>query len=470
MGIRKNKKANLTEGSIGKELIKLALPIMGTSFVQMTYNMMDMFWLGRVGSKAVAAVGTAGFFTWLAMAIIMIPKIGAEVGVAQSMGKEDVGSARGFVNHTVQLDLILALIYGLFLIVFRKNLIGFFNLGDEEVISMAINYLVIIAPGIIFFFMNPVLTGIMNGYGNSRTPFIINSIGLLVNMVLDPILIFGLGPVPSLGVRGAALATITAQLVVTLVFGYVIKNVSDMSLFKGFVLFKIPDLIIIKKIFKLGLPVSLQNAIFAILSMFIARIIANWGPIPIAVQKIGSQIESISWMTASGFSTALGAFVGQNYGADKWGRIYKGYFKAIGLVSIIGVAATCLLIFAAKPIFSMFIPESEAVRIGVDYLKILGLSQWFMTIEITTAGAFNGLGRTTTPALIGIIFNGLRIPGALFLSSTLALGLNGVWWSISISSVFKGIILVSLFIFLLYRSPEVQNWRNQDKAVKKAGL
>jgi Na+-driven multidrug efflux pump len=197
--------------------------------------------------------------------------------------------------------------------------------------------------------------------------------------------------------------------------------------------------------------------------MFIARIIAKWGPIPIAVQKIGSQIESISWMTATGFSTALGAFVGQNYGAGKWGRIYKGYFRAIGIVSIIGLFATGLLIFGARPIFSLFIPEAEAVKIGVDYLKILGLSQLFMTIEITTAGAFNGLGKTTTPALIGIVFNGLRIPGAIFLSSIAALGLNGVWWSISISSIFKGIILATLFIILLYRSPEVKHWRNQDK-------
>ena len=436
----------LTEGNIIKTLITLALPIMGTSFVQMAYNMTDMIWIGRIGSKAVAAVGTAGFFTWLGMAFILIPKIGAEIGVAQSVGREDIHRARSFTKHTLQLNIILGILYGASLFLFRRKLIGFFNIGDQEVVSMATSYLMIIALGMNFYFLNPLFTGLYNGYGDSKTPFVINAVGLVANMVLDPLLIFGIGPFPAMGVAGAAIATISAQLLVTLIFIYRLKK---MALFKKLRLFTKPDGEVMKGIIRLGLPVALHSGLFAIFAMFLARIVAQWGPVPIAVQRVGSQIEAISWMTAGGFSTALGTFVGQNYGAGKWERIHKGYYSAMGIVGVIGIGATCLLIFAARPVFSIFIREEEAIRYGIVYLKILGLSQLFMCVEIATAGAFNGLGRTIPPSVISILFTGLRVPIALWVSAEHLLGLNGVWWTISISSVFKGILLTGWFALLL---------------------
>ncbi|WP_202709847.1 MATE family efflux transporter [Sporosalibacterium faouarense] len=440
----------LTQGNIFKSLVGLALPIMATSFIQMAYNMTDMIWIGRLGSNAVAAVGTAGFFTWLGMAFILIPKIGAEVGVAQAVGRNDKKDARHYVRHTLQMIIVLSIVYGSGLILLRNQLIGFFDLGDAEVIDMSITYLVIIAFGIGFYFVNPVFTGIFNGYGDSKTPFIINSIGLAVNMILDPILINGIWIFPRLGVAGAAIATITAQFIVTIVFIYCIRR--RMPLISQVKLLKAPDIPHLRRIIKLGFPVALQSGLFSIFAMIIAKIIAQWGPVPIAVQKVGSQIEAISWMTAGGFSTALSSFVGQNYGANKWNRIYRGYISGLKLVSLIGILATCLLVFGARPVFSLFIQEKEAIQYGIVYLQILGLSQLFMCIEIATTGAFNGLGKTVYPAIISILFTGLRVPAALILSSETVLGLNGVWWSISMSSVFKGVVLVGLFAIVLYKN------------------
>lgn len=445
---------NLTEGNITSTLVKLAIPIMATSFTQMAYNMMDMIWLGRVGTNAVAAAGTAGFFTWFGSAIFMMPKIGAEVGVAQSLGKDDIDGAKKYASHTIKIDIIAAILYSLLLIVFRHKIIAFFDLGDLEVIEMATDYLLIISIGLVFYFLNPVFTGIFNGSGNSTTPFKINVIGLIINMVLDPLLIMGVGPFPKMGIRGAALATIIAQFIVTLVFVIIGKGKSN--LFDNLNIFQKLEKDYLKTIFKLGLPSSVQTALFASIAMVIAKIIAQWGPTPIAVQKVGSQIESISWMTAGGFSTAISAFVGQNYGAGKWDRIKEGYRKGLLIVGSIGLFASCLLIFGAEPIFKLFIPkDKEALKMGITYLRILGISQFFMAIEIGTQGAFNGLGRTIPPSFVGILFNGLRIPASLILSST-SLGLNGVWWSISISSVFKGIILVSWYIKILKKSPSTK--------------
>lgn len=450
-----SEKKNLTEGNILKKIVKLAIPIMGTAFLQMTYNMTDMLWIGRgVGSSAVAAVGAAGFYIWLAVGVILLSQIGAGVGVAQAIGREDIKTARGFARNAIQLNFIIALLYGAMLILFRKPLIGFFRLGDANVTNMAKEYLTIIGFGAVFSFANPVFTGIFNGGGESKHPFLINAVGLLINMVLDPLLILGVGPFPTLGVRGAAIATVTAQVIVSIIFLLYIEKKS--SHFSGFKFFMLPEWNYIKKIVKIGYPVALQNAMFTIFAMIIARIIAGWGPVPIAVQKVGSEIESISWMTSNGFATALSAFVGQNYGAGKWKRIYKGYFTSLGIMSGIGVIASLILIFCGRPIFTIFFPdEEETIMQGIIYLRILGLSQLFMCIEITTAGAFNGLGKTLPPSLVGIVFTGLRIPAALILSKPEILGLNGIWWSISVSSIFKGIILLAWFLWLIYRYPEI---------------
>ncbi|HCO18291.1 MAG TPA: hypothetical protein DIT39_01555 [Tissierellales bacterium] len=187
----------------------------------------------------------------------------------------------------------------------------------------------------------------------------------------------------------------------------------------------------------------------AAVSIIITRLVAGFGSIPIAVQSIGSQIESISWMTSEGFASAISAFVGQNYGAGKLDRIKEGYRKGIRVLGGFGIFSSLMLIFAAEPLFSFFTPEDpEAIREGVKYLRIPGLSQFFMSVEIGTAGAFNGLGKTIPPTMVGMTLNVSRIPLAATMSST-ALGLLGIWWAISISSILKGLILYLWFKVVL---------------------
>lgn len=438
---------DLTEGRIIEKLLRLSLPIMGTSFIQMGYNMIDMIWVGKAGSKAVAAVGTAGFFPWLAMAFIMVSKVGGEVKVAQSIGENNISTTKSYIKSAVEINIMLAIIYTMALIVFNKQLIGFFRLGDLEVISMSRQYLIIVALGMVFYFINPVFTAIFNGLGNSKTPFRINTIGLITNIILDPVLIFGWGPAPKLGVAGAAIATVFAQIVVTTCFLYIILR-SKEEYFKIKIFRKI-ELKYYKVLYKLGLPVAIQSGMFTIFSMLLGVIVASWGPVAVAVQKVGSQIEAISWMTAEGLAVALGSFVGQNYGAKKYSRINKGCKIAIITSSVLGIITTLVLIFAGESIFSVFIDESEAIEKGAMYLKILGYSQLFMCLEIITTGAFKGLGRTYIPSIIVTVLTGARVPLAYFISRPEILGLNGVWWSITLSSVLKGILMISLFIYLL---------------------
>lgn len=437
---------DLTSGNIVEKLVKLSLPIMGTAFIQIAYSLIDMIWVGKIGSKSVAAVGTAGFYPWLAMAFIMISKVGGDIKVAQSVGEKNEKGTKYYIKSAIEINMILSFLYSLVLICFKSPLIGFFKLEDMEVINMAEQYLVIVGFGMMFYFINPVFTSIFLGLGNSKSPFKINTIGLVTNIILDPVLIFGIGPLPEMGVEGAALATIISHIVVSLCFIYLIMK-DNANHFK-IKLFREIDFSYYKTLFVLGIPVALQNGLFTIFSMIMGVIVASFGPVAIAVQKVGSQIESISWNSCEGFASALSSFVGQNYGAKKIDRINKSIKYALIGVFIWGILTTVILVFLGEPIFRSFINEPEAILKGVDYLKILGYSQLFMCLEITVAGIFKGLGRTYIPSIIIAVLTGCRIPLAILLCSPDILGLNGVWWSITLSSMVKGILLVSILVVL----------------------
>lgn len=439
------KKVDLVSGNILKTLVTLSLPILGTAFIQMAYSLVDMIWIGRAGSAAVAAVGTAGFFSWFGNSLVTISKTGAEVGVSQAIGKNNSKERNEYVYSSLFLCITMAIIYGILLIVFRDGLIGFFNLGDETIIRMSKEYLIVIALGMICAFINPQLTGIFTASGNSKTPFIVNTIGLVMNIVLDPILIFGMFNIKPLGVVGAALATVFSQLIVSLIFIYTfIKHGYNISFNNR----KYINRKIIKRVCKYGGPTAIQNCLFTFFSMLIGRVVAMAGPVSIAVQKVGSQIESISWNSCDGFASALSSFVGQNYGAKKIDRINKSTKYALIGVSIWGVITTAILVFLGEPIFRTFINEPDAIIKGTDYLKILGYSQLFMCFEITVSGIFKGLGRTYIPSIIIAVLTGMRIPMAILLCRLDVLGLNGIWWSITISSIVKGILLLSILVVL----------------------
>jgi len=443
---------DFTKGSIGKQIVNLALPIMGTAFIHMAYSMTDMLWIGRVGSQAAAAVGASGLFLWLANSIVYTTKVGAEVTISQSLGSGEGKVALSYARHALVVALILGSLFGLSLFVFSPRLVAFFHLSDSVVNSNMEAYLRIIAPGMLFTFLNPTYSGMYNGMGLSKIPFYANAVGLIINIALDPLMIYGIGPFPRLEVRGAAYATLIAQGIVTVIF-YIYSfsgNSPFQRLFKGFT----PTATRFKRIFRIGIPVSVQNALFAIFAMFIARIAAGWGPVGVAVQSVGSQIEAVSWMTASGFATALSGFVGQNFGARNFKRIRLGYYRTLGMLIPVGLIASFLFIVFGEPIFAFFIPEPQAIIEGGLYLRILGFSQLFMVVEIATAGAFNGMGKTLPPAIVGIVLNGLRIPMALIFSA--AIGLSGVWWSVTISSMCKGIVLFVWFAIILLRMPIIR--------------
>ena len=433
---------NLLEGNILPALSALALPIMATSLIQMAYNLIDMIWIGKIGASAVASVGAAGMFMWLSNGLATLAKMGGQIKVGHALGAQKKEDATSYAQSSIQMGIVFAIGFGILSVVFADEMIGFFQLNSAQVIQDAKLYLMITCGLVIFSFMNQIFTGILTAMGNSRTSFIATGIGLVLNIVLDPLFIFGFGVIHPMGVAGAAIATVLAQLVVMLLFLHTILR--DTVLFSNVHILHSYSSQHTREIFRIGLPSAVQSMLFSGISMVIARLIAGWGDAAVAVQKVGSQIESISWMTAEGYAAALNSFVAQNHGAKNTDRIREGYRLSMIVMLSWGVFCSLVLIVFPQLIFQVFIQEAEVLPMGVDYLRILGVSQLFMCMEITTAGAFSGLGKTLPPSIVSITLTGARIPMAILLGRWL--GLNGVWWAITISSIGKGIVLLGWFL------------------------
>lgn len=438
---------DLTQGGIFRQLLRLALPLMAISFIQMTYNLVDILWIGRLSSRSVAAVGSIGMLMWMMNSVALISKVGAEISIGQSIGARRLDHASLYASHTTTLALLLGISFGIFFLLFPHPYVAFYRL-EHSIAMEAASYLRIMAVGIPVMFLILNFSGIYIGSGRSDIPFYFNATGLIFNILLDPLMIFGMGPIPAMGVEGAALATVLSQVVVLLLFITHLKRRN--GLLGRFRFLISPSRRFTINILKLGLPVAAMNVYFAFINMNLARSASLYGGhLGITSQTTGGQIEGITWNTSNGFATALGSFVAQNFAAGKMLRATRAFRYTLMMMGLLGGIVSAAFIFRGEWIFSLFVPEREAYIAGGDYLLILGFSQLFMMLEITTQGIFNGLGKTSPPAIVSVVFNTLRIPLALFLGARI--GVTGVWWAISITSLFKGSILFTWYLVLRKR-------------------
>jgi putative MATE family efflux protein len=423
---------NLTEGPILRILFALATPIMATMFMQMAYSLTDMAWVGRLGSEAIAAVGSVSILTWMSSSLTYLGKVSAEVSVAQAIGARDERAARMFASHTLTVSLLVALVWGTALFVLARPIIGIYEL-QASIATDAVRYLRITSTALPFVFLSATCTGIFNASGRSSIPFLLNGVGLGCNMVLDPLFIFVFG----WGTDGAAWATWISEALVCALYVYRLKGRNQ--LWERFTFFCRLQREATLRVLKLGTPVAALNILFAFVSMFLGRTATEQGGhLGLMALTIGGNIEAITWNTAQGFSTALSTFVAQNYAVKAFSRILRAYKATLTLSFLFGTACSVLFICFGNEIFAIFVPELDATRVGGEFLRIDGYSQLFMMCEITAQGMFYGLGRTVPPAVISVACNYLRIPMALLFVAC-GWGLAGIWWAICLSSILKGI-------------------------------
>ncbi len=433
----------VTSGPIVKTVFNLAIPVVLSMLLQFVLAGTNIFWVGKISPAAQDAVTTAQIVIWTLFALASLVGIGVTALVSRYVGANDRSTAAYYAGQGMSMGLLFGIIVSALVIVFTPQMLGFMGTSPETA-SLAIPYLrVMVSIGGILFLLETTYA-IFRASGNTKIPAITFAFIVSVNMILDPLLIFGYGPFPELGVTGAAVATITAELLGCLyMFISLWKGKTGLSITKQQLV--TPKLKEFMRIGRIGLPIATQQFIFVLVYWFLIQVVHKFGEPAAAAMGIGNRMESFSYLTCHGFSVAAATLVGQNLGAKKPERAERSAWVALGLA--VGLTALMAILFILIPqtIATLFTDDPVVLTIAADYLIILGISQVMMAVEIVIEGAFSGAGDTLPPMIVMIPGAVVRIPLAWYLCFDLNWGINGVWWTLTITTLVKASILALWF-------------------------
>ena len=436
-GLKERKK--LTEGSILNSLIRLALPIILANILHTTYQLIDTFWLGRLSANAVASVSISFPILFLVFSIGGGLTLGGSVIVAQYFGAEDKKKVDYSSSQTVFVIFIISLflvLIGYFLAEPMMVLIG----AEPPILQDSVDYFQVSSFGFVFLFMFFVFQSLMRGIGDVLLPMFVVLITVLLNLILDPVFIFGYGPIPAYGVKGAAFASIGTQ-AISAIIGLTILfrgkrgikiHLSDMRF----------DWKWTKRLFRIGIPTSLDQSARALAMTLIIVLVTGFGSEVVAAYGIGVRILSLVVIPALGFAMATTTLVGQNIGARQIKRAERvGDLSA--RIAMIGLTSIGMLLFVfAEPITRFFVPnDPQVIKDGALFIKIMAPSFGILGVQQVLGGVFNGAGFTQASLLISV-FNLwiIRFPLAFVLSENTSLAEVGLWWSFPISNLLGGIV------------------------------
>lgn len=438
-----NRRDNITSGPIIKTIFSLAVPVVLGMFMEFALSITDFYWVGRLGPTGQDAITSSMVIHWTVFGILALISIGITALVSRYVGAADLETARYYIRQALLMALIMGVglsIAGWFL---TPTFLGIMETSDSTLVH-AVPYLRIFFLSVILFALIETVYAIFRASGDTRTPMQIAIITVLINMVLDPLLIHGYGPFPKLGVPGAAIATTIAVLYAATAVIYKMK--------KGTLGYEVPkafsarpDWKAMAKIARIGLPISTQQVTFVVVYWFLIAIVHHYGPTAGAAMGIGNRMESFAYLTCYGFSLAAATMVGQNLGAQNASRAARCAWGAVGLS--VGLTSIISVFFLLTPeaIAGVFTNNPVVMEIAVDYLMILGLSQVTMAVEIVLEGAFSGAGDTIPPMVVMIPGAIARIPLAYWFCFGLDWGVNGVWWTMTITTTIKALILAYWF-------------------------
>jgi putative MATE family efflux protein len=445
----------LTEGSISRSILTIALPAMGSMVAQTLFGLVDGFWVARLGSDSLAAFGGASFFYWALLAITETASVGTAAFVSQLVGAGDRrGAARAGAT-----GLLTAFALGCAMIpiglVGSGPVVDLMNL-PPDVAAQALAFAHSIVAGLPFIYSFYAIDAVYRGFGNTGTPMRIDFAAVALNAVLVPCLIFGWGPLPALGIAGAGIATGVAHLA-----GFVAKlararangievvaalrerlsasaNVRRLASAEG----ATPTPFMIARV---GMPVAFTGLWICAVFVALTRLITRFGTAPLAALSVGHRLESVPYFACVGFSGAAAALVGQNIGAGRPERAERAAWGTVAYcVGLIGVV--CLVyFFFPVPLMRLFSADSEVIDAGVRYMRMVAIVEMFMGVEIVLIGALSGAGDTAVPMVITSLFAAARVPAAALLSGPAGLGVDGIWVAIGLSVVVRGILMSAWF-------------------------
>ncbi len=457
-------KNNLTEGSILKSLISLSVPIIFANLLETAYQLTDTFWVGRLGTNAVAAVSISFPIIFLIISLGIGLAIAGTILVAQYKGKEDRKTVDHITSQTmlvvVLISIVLAII-GYILSPFFMGLMG----AKVAIFSSAVLYMKISFIGIIFMFTYMVFQSLMRGVGNVKTPMYIVFGTVLLNLILDPLFIFGYGFIPAFGVAGAAVATVGTQGLAAIIgIALLLKGNHQIQLHLNDLN---PDWILIKKMFKIGFPASIEQSTRALGVVVMTLLVASFGTLTLAAYGIGTRILMFVIIPALGLSMATSTLVGQNIGAGKINRAEKITKLSVIMGFIILTIVGIIMFLFAKQISAIFIPgEIQTIQSSALFIKIMALSFGFVGIQMSLNGLFRGSGNTIIPMVLSIVSLWvLRFPLAYILSKHTTLAEIGLWISFPVVNILAAGISIIWFMKGTWRQKQITT--EEEKLTEK---
>jgi len=436
----------LTEGSILRALVKLSIPLILTNILQTAYNLTDTFWVGRLGSEAVAAVSLAFPIVFMIISLGSGMAIAGSILVAKRYGAKDADAVAHISTQTFFSVLSISLLLAFLGYWLSAVLVGTMKV-EPAVYDDAVSYLKITFLGLPPLFTYLTFQSLMRSIGNVKLPFYIVLSTVLLNLALDPLFIFGWHDfIPAAGVKGAAIATVGTQILSALIGLYI--------LFRGKQGIKIrfsdyrPDFSVVKQLFKLGFPVSIEQVSRALGIFMMVLLVTHFGTMVLASYGIGSRILSFIIIPAFGLGMATSTLVGQNIGAKQYDRVKKTLQLSLKIAfSTLTVIGLLLFIFAEE-VATFFIPgDTATIKESAVFIKSLSVSFGFLGILIVLMGAFRGAGKTKISMLLALFSVWLlRFPLAYYLGYQTDMKQFGIWISYPITNILTAIAGLILLI------------------------
>ena len=422
--MKNDSRIDLTEGPIFKTLVRLAVPVTISMVMFTVYLMVDLYFVGRLGPDAVAAVSISGNAFFIHLGFSTILGTGGMALIAQAFGRKDYDYAATVFKQSILLALIVGVVEAAIGLTIAPAYIEFFG-GTGKSLEWGIQYFQIFVISFLFMILLYTIGNCFRGMGNTKTPMMIMLQGNLMNILLDPILIFGWLGLPAMGVRGAAVASVISQLYALGIYGYLIFIKGAHIDLKG--KWQLHSKIVRKSLI-IGIPSGLNHFLLAANMLITYRVISSYGTAALASVGIGFRILQSIYIPVIAVASAMAAIVGQNFGANKYNRI-SGTFVRAWLVSMIFMLF-CTVICQAFPgdLIAIFSSDPDVIRFGITYLKIFSLGFVMVGTIMVFSAVFQGLGKTY-PSLVGAALDNALFAGLVFtLPVYFSWGIQSIWW------------------------------------------
>ena len=455
----KSKITDMTQGTPAKHILLFALPMLIGNIFQQIYNLADSVIVGRfIGSEAFAAVGSTASITFLFFALCNGIGSGGGIVASQYFGARDDENVKKCIVNTGLIMLIVPLVFGLLGFVLAPTLLAILD-TPEMILADAVLYVRYMCIGLLFVSLYNYLASMLKALGDSKTPLYFLIISTIINIILDIVFVL----VFSLGIAGAALATVIAQFISVVLCGvhayrtnpYFRIRKENLS-----ITWKMT-----KRIIRLGVPMSIQFALISISAMALQRVVNSFGTTVVAAYTATNRIEQLIHQPYMTLSASLATFSGQNFGAKRNDRVITGYRTGLLIMAILTAVLMLVMQLSGKAMISVFVSDYNVIELGAKGLKITSLFYLALGLIYVIRGVLTGIGDAFFALFNGIVEVIGRFIVPVLLCSYFGFGESGIWLSSGLVWLLSGATA-----WIRYSSFFLNKMKAPSKTIMKVSL